>query len=181
MSRLIIAITLLSLFGAAFSTTCKDGSSCPGTYTCCLTPRGVGCCPYTNANCCGDGLHCCPNGYQCNTAAGTCTKSEGSDEFLTFLSTKGEDLLSHLTPSTKSVESEVQVNLESMGTPSVTDIIKCISDIKPVAGEVVEIVTALKNGDTSKITEVLLQLAKDGYQLGTDCAKVIEDIVKSSN
>jgi hypothetical protein len=26
---------------------------------------GVGCCPYEDAICCGDGVHCCPNGFVC--------------------------------------------------------------------------------------------------------------------
>ena len=65
------------ILGIVLSTTCRDGSQCPGTTTCCLTPRGVGCCPYTNANCCGDGIHCCPYGYNCNSAGG-CSAADGS-------------------------------------------------------------------------------------------------------
>lgn len=67
----MLKVFLLScMIGLAFSTTCRDGSFCPGFSTCCLTPRGVGCCPYQNANCCGDGLHCCPYGFQCNSTGG---------------------------------------------------------------------------------------------------------------
>ena len=51
------------------SAKCKDGSNCPGSQTCCLTTRGVGCCPYADAICCGDGQHCCPNGYVCGNNA----------------------------------------------------------------------------------------------------------------
>jgi hypothetical protein len=60
-----IGLLILCLFQNISCTICRDGSSCPGVSTCCLTSHGVGCCPYQDANCCGDGIHCCPHGYQC--------------------------------------------------------------------------------------------------------------------
>ena len=79
---LFLLLTFLSLLLLTSSTICRDGSYCPGVTTCCLTPYGVGCCPYQNAVCCGDGDHCCPHGYQCGR--GTCYRedSNGALEFL---------------------------------------------------------------------------------------------------
>jgi hypothetical protein len=67
----ILAICLLNYIN---STICRDGSYCPGLSTCCLTPTGVGCCPYQNAVCCGDGYHCCPYGFICGP--GTCYREK---------------------------------------------------------------------------------------------------------
>lgn len=67
-SKLLLTIALACI-SYSLSSKCKDGSNCPGTQTCCLAARGVGCCPYTDAICCGDGQHCCPNGYVCGDNA----------------------------------------------------------------------------------------------------------------
>jgi hypothetical protein len=75
--RLLAIPLFASLLTYVLSVECKDGSYCPGDNTCCLTPRGVGCCPYKDATCCGDGIHCCPNGYVCNTRGGC---SRGADK-----------------------------------------------------------------------------------------------------
>eukprot|EP01098_Paradermamoeba_levis_P004604 TRINITY_DN196_c0_g1_i1.p1 TRINITY_DN196_c0_g1~~TRINITY_DN196_c0_g1_i1.p1 ORF type:complete len:266 (-),score=69.71 TRINITY_DN196_c0_g1_i1:117-812(-) len=57
-------------------TTCADGSSCPASETCCkLSSGSYGCCPYTDAACCSDGVHCCPGGYTCDVSKGECVKS----------------------------------------------------------------------------------------------------------
>ena len=73
---LLVFLTCLSLMLITNSTICRDGSYCPGVTTCCLTPYGVGCCPYQNAVCCGDGDHCCPHGYQCGR--GTCFREDSN-------------------------------------------------------------------------------------------------------
>ena len=42
---------------------CDDGTTCPGSTSCCKLRAGYyGCCPYPNAVCCQDEKHCCPNG-----------------------------------------------------------------------------------------------------------------------
>lgn len=74
-------IGLLAVFNYASATICADGSTCPGISTCCLTPRGVGCCPYANANCCGNGLSCCPAGTQCDASGTRCLRGNGNDFF----------------------------------------------------------------------------------------------------
>jgi hypothetical protein len=74
---LLIFLVLLSNIN---STICKDGSYCPGYSTCCLTPHGVGCCPYQNAVCCGDGRICCPYGYVCGYQ--TCYRQSLYADFL---------------------------------------------------------------------------------------------------
>jgi hypothetical protein len=64
-----LTLLLVCVFEYSVSTLCRDGSYCPVVSTCCLTPHGVGCCPYQNAVCCGDGLHCCPYGFQCSATS----------------------------------------------------------------------------------------------------------------
>ncbi|XP_066939524.1 progranulin-like [Macrobrachium rosenbergii] len=52
---------------------CPDGHPCPVKYTCCkISGKRYGCCPYSEAMCCDDGIHCCPKGTNCNTTLGTC-------------------------------------------------------------------------------------------------------------
>ncbi|XP_064112594.1 progranulin-like isoform X2 [Macrobrachium nipponense] len=52
---------------------CPDGHPCPERYTCCkISGKRYGCCPYSEAMCCDDGIHCCPKGTNCNTTLGTC-------------------------------------------------------------------------------------------------------------
>ncbi|XP_064477414.1 multiple epidermal growth factor-like domains protein 6 isoform X2 [Ornithodoros turicata] len=67
------------LFQSLFSSeiTCPDQTRCPGGRTCCKTEDGkYGCCPFSEAVCCDDGVHCCPTGHQCNLAEGTCESQE---------------------------------------------------------------------------------------------------------
>lgn len=62
------------------SVECGDGEfSCPTYSTCCRTDVGSwGCCPFSNATCCEDGVHCCPNGYTCDVADGLCFRDEAN-------------------------------------------------------------------------------------------------------
>lgn len=54
---------------------CPNSTQCPDGNTCCpITSDQWGCCPVSNAVCCGDDKHCCPNGYTCAVSSGTCTK-----------------------------------------------------------------------------------------------------------
>merc|ERR1711957_758763 len=127
----------------------KDGSSCPGNTTCCMSPQGtVGCCPYENASCCSDGLHCCPNGYTCDLAKGQCTK--GSDSFLAFVSMK---------------ESSPAKTTPALGAafPNLKDLLTAIKDYK--------------KGDTSAALALLEKIATEGVVMGTDCYKVIKEII----
>ena len=138
MSKIIFAIALLAIIGTVISTQCKDGSSCPGNTTCCMSPQGtVGCCPYENASCCSDGLHCCPNGYTCDLAKGQCTK--GSDSFLAFVSMK---------------ESSPAKTTPALGAfPNLKDLLKCAEDIKPVATDLYKAYTEYKKGTDENMDE----------------------------
>jgi hypothetical protein len=156
MSKIIFALTVIALINVTLSTVCRDGSQCPGTTTCCLTSSGVGCCPFENANCCGDGLHCCPNGYNCDVSGGRCVQS-GSNKFLTFVET-----------------SPAKYSPPIVTGPSISDIIKCVSDLKPFITEVIDLVKIIKTKDTSGLKDLLIKLAHDGYDLGVDCYKVIK-------
>ncbi|XP_047460086.1 progranulin-like [Mugil cephalus] len=61
--------------GRAFcSITCRDGTVCPDSATCCRTKQGYGCCPYPKATCCADLASCCPYGYRCNLVTKMCQK-----------------------------------------------------------------------------------------------------------
>ena len=59
---------------------CPDQKSeCSDSSTCCKLESGqYGCCPISNAVCCGDGEHCCPADYTCEVQKGTCTKGEST-------------------------------------------------------------------------------------------------------
>lgn len=169
MAKIFFAIALLSIIGSVFSTVCRDGSTCPGTTTCCLTAAGVGCCPYENASCCADGLHCCPSGYTCDTAKGACVASSGN-AFLSFVSLN-EAAPAKLTETTSVVGS----------FPNITDLLRCLADIKPVASDIYTAITEYKKGteeSKQKAKEALLELAKVGIVMGTDCYKVIGEILK---
>jgi hypothetical protein len=111
--RIVILLSTLLIY--SLSTQCKDGSFCPGIQTCCLTSHGVGCCPYPDANCCGDGVHCCPNGYICYT--GGCYRQK--ENFLTLFKQDNESPKPEkLTPNLKE-------------SPEIYDIIKCVQDLQP--------------------------------------------------
>ena len=169
MVKIFIAIALLSIIGSVFSTVCKDGSTCPQATTCCLTPQGVGCCPYENASCCADGLHCCPSGYRCDMTRGACLA--GDNTFLSFVS------LNEAAPA-KLTESTI---IES-SFPNIKDLLKCLIDIKPVAADVYNAITEYKKGTAEgkqKAKEALIDLAKTGIVMGTDCYKVIQEILKN--
>jgi hypothetical protein len=180
MARAIYSLLLISLIGLSLSTVCRDGSNCPGTTTCCLTPSGVGCCPYENAECCGDGLHCCPQGYKCFN--GGCNKTLG-DQFSVFLSSnpaKTEYTL--LTPSTPApVVAKSTIVNANLSSPSINNIIKCVEDIKPVAKVVIEIVNQIKAGNTQAALELITKLVAEGTTLVFDCAKIIETEKPSSS
>lgn len=164
MSRFIITLTIFSIIGLSLSSICGDGSQCPGVTTCCeISIGGYGCCPFQDATCCDDGVHCCPNGYTCDVEVGSCLKTENSNEFLTFLDTN--------TSESSTLTAPLKVS-----TPSMADIIACITDIKPVVSDVITLVEDFKNGEKSAITAALLKLATDGYSLGEACYKVITDL-----
>lgn len=168
MSKIFFTIALFAIIGSVFSTVCRDGSTCPDKTTCCLTPQGVGCCPYENASCCADGLHCCPNGYQCDMARSACVSS--GNAFLSFVALN-ESAPAKLTQSTP----------VSGSFPNVKDLLKCLADVKPVALDIYTAITEYKKGTEEgkkKAKEALINLAEVGIVMGTDCYKVIEEILK---
>ena len=161
MSKLYLLFAI-SMIGLTFQTICRDGSSCPGTSTCCLTPYGVGCCPYTNAVCCSDGLHCCPNGYVCMND--NCRRAS-ANLFLSYVA--DSEKLEDLTKSEPKVE----------GTPKIEDIFKCIGDLKPFIEDIQSAVELYKKGDKQAILDLLTKIVGDGVTLGKDCQKVIQEII----
>ena len=74
---------------------CPDGQSqCPDGNTCCKLSTGEwGCCPYSNAVCCSDGIHCCPYGYTCDVSAGTCTQQDEKIPFFTKVLAKTKSVV----------------------------------------------------------------------------------------
>ncbi|XP_049925731.1 granulin a isoform X10 [Epinephelus moara] len=72
----VICCALLALVGAD---ECPDGGRCKDGQTCCYDPaNGYECCPFAQAECCGDHMHCCPAGTVCDTATSSCLNSTGS-------------------------------------------------------------------------------------------------------
>ncbi|XP_078017753.1 granulin a isoform X1 [Epinephelus lanceolatus] len=72
----VICCALLALVGAD---ECPDGGRCKDSQTCCYDPaNGYECCPFAQAECCGDHMHCCPAGTVCDTATSSCLNSTGS-------------------------------------------------------------------------------------------------------
>ena len=170
MVKIFIAVALLAIIGTVISTTCKDGSTCPGTTTCCLSPQGVGCCPYENASCCADGEHCCPSGYKCDLARSQCVR--GTDSFLSFVS---------LNESSPAKLFESQPIVTSRGLPNVTDLLKCLTEGNEVVTHVVEAVKEYKKGTEEgkkKALEILTGLLASGLALGQDCYKVVQELLQ---
>jgi hypothetical protein len=169
MSKIFFAFTILCVLGSVFSSVCRDGSTCPGTTTCCLTTSGVGCCPYENASCCSDGLHCCPNGYQCDVNKGSCVTKE-ENKFMAFVSLS-ETAPASLTESMPMVGFSIDPK----------DLLKCLEDIKPVAIDIYTAITEYKKGTPEgkqKALAALLDLTTKGVIMGTDCYKVISQFLK---
>ncbi|TDH03325.1 hypothetical protein EPR50_G00161570 [Perca flavescens] len=72
----VICWALLALVGAD---ECPDGGRCEDGQTCCNNPAsGFECCPFDQAECCGDHIHCCPMGTLCDNATSSCLNSTGS-------------------------------------------------------------------------------------------------------
>uniref|UniRef100_A0A3Q3N845 Granulin a n=1 Tax=Mastacembelus armatus TaxID=205130 RepID=A0A3Q3N845_9TELE len=72
-SWVVICWTLLALVAAD---ECPDGGRCDKRQTCCNNPAdGYDCCPFEQAECCGDHMHCCPTGTICDTAKASCVNS----------------------------------------------------------------------------------------------------------
>ncbi len=161
MSKLYLLVAL-SILCLSFQTVCQDSTACPDHETCCQTPYGTGCCPYENATCCPDGLHCCPSGYTCGE--GYCTRST-SDGFMDFVAEK------------EKLADIVVAKAELEGIPNIKDLIKCVGDIKPFAADLVAAVKAWKNGDKSAVIALLPKILQEGVVLGTDCSKVIKEII----
>lgn len=167
MKKFICAIICSSFIGLSLATVCKDGSTCPGNNTCCLTGRGVGCCPYPNANCCGSGDHCCPNQFSCDSAG--CQRAQlNHNSFLEFLETTDTSM--------KELTFQAKEEKSTMG-----EIIKCIEDIKPIGIEMKEALMKLDINDKASIEVVkkaILQLAQEGKMASFECLKKLETLIR---
>jgi hypothetical protein len=71
----------------------------------------------------------------------------------------------------------VVAKAELEGIPNIKDLIKCVGDIKPFAADLVAAVKAWKNGDKSAVIALLPKILQEGVVLGTDCSKVIKEII----
>ena len=176
MSKILIALTILAVISLTTSTVCRDGSQCPGTTTCCLTPQGVGCCPYANGTCCADGLSCCPNTYNCDISAGRCVKA--AYEFLSFLETEPSTMTSAILSSPIAPTVEFFDFLPNFEGISPADLMKCVKDIQPVIADVIDIFKGFKDGDKAALEKLILKITADGLTLTNDCWKIIEELKK---
>ncbi|XP_076609487.1 granulin a [Chaetodon auriga] len=69
----VICWALLALVGAD---ECPDGGRCEDGQTCCNDPaNGYECCPFDQAECCGDHVHCCPAETICDAASSSCVNA----------------------------------------------------------------------------------------------------------
>lgn len=168
----LIFCILVTLLTFSFSTLCRDGSYCPGLQTCCLTPSGVGCCPYENAVCCGDGIHCCPWGYQCGH--GTCFRTSPNSDFF--------------GPEIKAASIATSENKsKSKGLPSMDGEIEyilhyCISN-QPIESIFKEMIINCKdkkeNYDKSQNCKLaLLYTINEGMIKSTECYDKIKELIK---
>ncbi len=167
MAKILIVLTILALVNLSFSAQCKDNSECPGTTTCCETPKGVGCCPYENAECCIDGQHCCPSSFTCDVKRGRCAKKENRNEFLAFVDTTPLESSMHVVVP----KSVLRIAAE---TSNKSDILKCITDAKPFANDLSQFYNSITS--YQEVYEILVKIIKDGFILTQDCLKLIEDL-----
>lgn len=150
MKIIIIAVIL----GLALANTCKDGSMCSGSQTCCELSKGYGCCPYQNATCCSDKEHCCPNGFTCDVQRSQCLSSSRNG----FLSFVGLEKIS---------ESEVKSN----------DIPSCIQDVAQIVPLIRNVVQQLKEMKFKEALENLVQIVADAKRILADCFKRNENLM----
>ena len=160
----VILVTIFAILSYVMTTQCRDGSFCPGIQTCCLTPYGVGCCPYPNANCCGDGSHCCPMGYECYT--GGCYRSK--DHFLTLFKEDSTVFNStKLTPSIKEKQA-----------PQIFEMIKCAEDLKPFLKDIIKEIENAKDIDSAiRIIESVGNLEMKAKRIFDNCYEKLKIIL----
>jgi hypothetical protein len=84
----IIMLILVCLLEINLMTRCNDYTYCEKDETCCRskTKSGFTCCSYPKATCCEDGYYCCPSGYKCNNDEGYCSRMDGGNDFLSYVS-----------------------------------------------------------------------------------------------
>ncbi|XP_023813094.1 granulins isoform X2 [Oryzias latipes] len=52
---------------------CPNGGKCEKGQTCCQSPsKDYDCCPFDEAECCGDHIHCCPKDMLCDMTTSSC-------------------------------------------------------------------------------------------------------------
>ena len=163
--KFLAVIALILVLSNVLAEQCLDKTPCPGSTTCCKSGAGYGCCPYPKGVCCSDEKCCCPNGTVCNVAGAKCERA--GNDFLTYLDV---------------AESESEMKeLSLKGTPSIQDFIKCVTDAKPIAEGIYEIIVDYTKGDEEskkRATEACIQLAADAATMGYDCWKVIEPLLE---
>lgn len=169
MSKIIFACALLALIGTVISTTCQDGSTCPGTTTCCLSPQGsVGCCPYEKATCCSDGLHCCPNGFTCDLAGGKC--AQGNNSFLAFVS---------LNESTPAVITPAESTVKAASNLFYIDLFKCANATPKFFKLIFKAVMDVLNGNATNKSKAknFLYFIKNSVILSAMCKDFIKALL----
>ncbi len=119
LSKIFLLCSLVCI-SFTFCAKCKDGSNCPGSQTCCLAARGLACCPYEEAICCGDGQHCCPNGYVCGDTA-CFAPSQGMPALSLLLNSNRK---SFLETSSASIEKKILLRIESENQKSEKDVVE---------------------------------------------------------
>uniref|UniRef100_A0A8C7YJ17 Granulin a n=1 Tax=Oryzias sinensis TaxID=183150 RepID=A0A8C7YJ17_9TELE len=66
----VICWVSLALVGADM---CPNGGKCEKGQTCCQSPsKDYDCCPFDEAECCGDHIHCCPKDTLCDMTTSSC-------------------------------------------------------------------------------------------------------------
>ena len=172
MSKTTYSFLLVTMIGLSLASVCRDGSTCPGTSTCCLTPAGVGCCPYENAYCCPDGLHCCPNGYYCDN--NMCKRST-ENGFSLFLAVEPVKHVTPLNPSAPAQEKSISVSDSTWA-----QFMRCISDIQPLVSDIAQVVSLIVKGDIPSASALIPQLTEKIYTLGSDCAAMFNSAPSKS-
>jgi hypothetical protein len=171
MRILFLCLLKICLITYINNTICRDGSYCPGVSTCCLTPSGVGCCPYHNAVCCGDGYHCCPMGFICGS--GTCYKDKNL--FDNPIQAKDIDFISNEKDSKKPESYSIKIDINYI-------IDKCLQDtFVEIPFKEMLINCQEKESDNQKSQNckfALLHILNEGLIRNPDCYERVNSLIK---
>ncbi|XP_055079789.1 progranulin-like isoform X2 [Periophthalmus magnuspinnatus] len=76
MQRCVVTCFLALLVCVVWADECPGGGRCREGQTCCKHPEhGYECCPFDQAECCGDHVHCCPAGMTCEVEQSRCVNA----------------------------------------------------------------------------------------------------------